>query len=278
MTEEAELQAKIAAISGKINQRKQFPAPIATTNHHYPSLDHRGFDRWSPYGRGHTLHKNKSLVLTSNTPTAVHDLAVTTTPVEARAPHPVSRNRHQSVKHDTYEQERRVHPYQGNERAVKRQKADQTPARELEIEGIRFRLQHDGGKLIRVLDDDMPPGMAALETPKKATVSGVVFLRTKHGNLIRDNLKARYFREHHQRNGHGSLFPLIRRSSPRSAKPQCEHFTKHGTVLDPDPPTEAGYPIARKWPRRQLAGKPPELITDRPHRYLSLWSPLQVQP
>lgn len=160
---------------------------------------------------------------------------------------------------ETYNRERsKQQELNDNKRAVKRQKMDTTTARELEIEGIRFRVQNDGGKLMRVTGDDVPADVAGRETPKTITISGIVFLRTKHGNLVRDNQKARYICDSYLLSGRDSLSTLSRRTTQRSAKPQCEHFTKHGTVSNP--PTMAGCSTSRRRLDCQLAGKNPNLL------------------
>ncbi|KEZ44317.1 hypothetical protein SAPIO_CDS3284 [Scedosporium apiospermum] len=59
-----------------------------------------------------------------------------------------------------------------------------TGAFELDIEGIRFRVSKDGGKLVKVPGDINPPSA----TPKTAVVGGVKFFRSKTGNLYRDGI------------------------------------------------------------------------------------------
>ncbi|KAJ6446030.1 CCCH zinc finger protein [Purpureocillium lavendulum] len=51
---------------------------------------------------------------------------------------------------------------------------------ELALAGLRFRVMDGGKKLARIKDD----ATASIETPKSTTVAGVVFHRTKTGNLV----------------------------------------------------------------------------------------------
>ncbi|GJN68404.1 hypothetical protein PLICBS_002447 [Purpureocillium lilacinum] len=51
---------------------------------------------------------------------------------------------------------------------------------ELTIAGLRFRVMDGGKKLARIKDDST----ASIETPKTTTIAGVVFHRTKTGNLV----------------------------------------------------------------------------------------------
>jgi hypothetical protein len=71
-----------------------------------------------------------------------------------------------------------------------------TPVNYITVDGIRFRLSADGSKLLRDIGMNIPardhaehaqPSIdsSTAATPKVATVSGVVFKRTKNGNLIR---------------------------------------------------------------------------------------------
>ncbi|ROT36865.1 hypothetical protein SODALDRAFT_208952 [Sodiomyces alkalinus F11] len=55
---------------------------------------------------------------------------------------------------------------------------------EVEIHGIRFRVAHNGSKLVKVAGDLH----SASETPKVATVGGVKFHRSRNGNLYRHGI------------------------------------------------------------------------------------------
>lgn len=79
-----------------------------------------------------------------------------------------------------------------------------TPTRLHLVEGIKFEVAEDGSKLVR-LDD---PANVDRETPKTTKVSGVDFRRTKHGNLVR-----------------------VMPASGDQHKPPCKNFTKHGNYF-----------------------------------------------
>jgi hypothetical protein len=72
---------------------------------------------------------------------------------------------------------------------------------EIEVEGLRFRITDGGSKLVRVLGEVQPlcalgysslmspdgPN-ASIPTPKKTSLAGVTFFRSKNGNLYRAGL------------------------------------------------------------------------------------------
>ncbi|XXG99209.1 hypothetical protein Hte_005545 [Hypoxylon texense] len=61
---------------------------------------------------------------------------------------------------------------------------------EVFVDGIRFLVVQQGSKLVKAPDDVNPPSA----TPKIATIGGVRFHRTKHGNLVRHGIvKAQRF-------------------------------------------------------------------------------------
>ncbi|EGP92129.1 uncharacterized protein MYCGRDRAFT_66788 [Zymoseptoria tritici IPO323] len=212
MNEEAELQARIAALSGQINQRKQQP------------FGHPRDARWAPYARrgrgGHQPpHKNRTLVL--NTPVP-QDAGMKAEPGVIAAPAPVAPSpakdafvstrgsrMNQLMTKETFarEQKQRIEQLE-QQRAAKRPRGPPSapvnmastarqPLREVEIEGIRFHLKEDGSKLIRIRGQSHPrpsfwTGLNKTdtahdpkETPKKAKIADVEFYRTKNGNLVR---------------------------------------------------------------------------------------------
>ncbi|KAK3117921.1 hypothetical protein LTR53_000213 [Teratosphaeriaceae sp. CCFEE 6253] len=255
MADNAELQAKIAAISGKINQQRHQPYQPPPQPHHvrHQSASH-GDARWSPYGRGGktpVVHKNRTLVLNgTSTPPSANPGSPS---VGSDSPALVSTRsiNNQLMTKDTYEREQKQKiEHTSQRRAVKRQKRNTQDqhrilshlestgdgtSREMTVEGIRFLLAPDGSKLTRVPGEpwshDRCTNAGALRetdtttydgaTPKKATVVGVDFVRTKGGNLVRAS----------------ALKAPIR---PTSTKPQCETFTKHGSY--PYLPDRAGHP------------------------------------
>jgi hypothetical protein len=145
MADEAELQAKIAALAGAINRHKQQqqpdPAAHPAQNHHSynPTPPYRGNhqynNRWAPFpatrGRGRggygASFQNRTLV---NATTG----SAPTTPTTPHTPQP-----HQQA-----------YPNR-QERATTAQYASAPPAnREMVIEGVRFTLLEDGSKLVRM--------------------------------------------------------------------------------------------------------------------------------
>ena len=146
MADEAELQAKIAALAGAINRHKQQqqpdPALHHTQNHHpyNPTPPYRGNhqynNRWTPFpaprsrGRGGygPSFQNRTLV------NATTGAAPPPTPTTHHTPQPPQQ---------TYPNRQ--------ERATAAQYAGAPPAnRDMVIEGVRFALLEDGSKLIRM--------------------------------------------------------------------------------------------------------------------------------
>ncbi|TKA29354.1 hypothetical protein B0A54_16862 [Friedmanniomyces endolithicus] len=215
MPDNAELQAKIAAVTGKIKQHKHHPffqptpPPRAYHDQPHSAQPHRVDSRWSPYNRGgrggfQPAHKNRTLVLSgsSATPTPARGtplVATASSPLKQRIEQEGQHRVAKSVKRNTQDQHRILSHLNSTGAAV---------SREIAIDGIRFRLAGDGSKLTRVHDI----ATDNVRTPKKTTIAGVDFYRTKHDNLIRASaLKAS--------------------ARPTANKLQCENFTKHGTSL-----------------------------------------------
>ncbi|KAK5127046.1 hypothetical protein LTR85_008405 [Meristemomyces frigidus] len=233
MTEEAELQARIAAIAGKINQCKQQP---------YSPQPHA---RWAPYAR--PTHKNRTLVVNPDQKWPTGVLPGSEDLVSMRG------TNKQLMTKDTFEREQK-HKQEIKEqsRAVKRQKRNteeqhrilrhvdasgSASTRAMVVEDIRFTLTPDGGKLIRApgRQDSTENEAGSLsvadssttkETPRRAKVAGVEFYRTKRGNLIRASALTGAARcATPTSHGHGSSLTFYR---PIKQTPQCEHFTKTG--------------------------------------------------
>lgn len=195
MTEQADLQAKIADLAGKINLHKQ-----------QQQQQYFGNARWYPYARGGRgaytpTHKNRTLVLNSTVAPPGNVLTA-------------GGGIHQLMNKDTYDREQKhrleytelQHEAKRKRRNVEEQHrilhhfaAPQQVSRELVINGIRFTLTHDGSKLTRMAGGLIArpcrwiltkltvsdAATASLETPKKTKVADVEFYRTKHGNLVR---------------------------------------------------------------------------------------------
>ncbi|KXS95147.1 hypothetical protein AC578_5111 [Pseudocercospora eumusae] len=225
MTDESELQAKIAAVASQINRHKQKQQAPPHTSFPRPSHRPRGTAHWSPYGRGGRagftgVHKNRSLVLGSTRDTAstpAEDItnagAITHQNgfISTRGGH-----NNQLMTQQTFDRERKqkLERLEKHRAAQEQERAAQnkpTPPptvkqqRVLDIDGIAFALQEDGSKLSRIFD----PATAERKTPKTYQVAGVDFFRTKKGNLVRAA-------------SHG------KRPDNTKPKAQCEIFTKHG--------------------------------------------------
>lgn len=181
MDEAAELQAKIAAIAGKINQHKQHSPPPPNAQHpqdyQYTTHSPRANYRWSPYGRGGKAayqqpHKNRSLVIGSTaqpTPpssgTATPEQHVRANPGAPAVAFVSTRalGKKELMTKEAFDREQKQklgHVERG--RVAKRQKTDREEKakliqhaskqahRELLFEGIRFQLRDDGSKLTRI--------------------------------------------------------------------------------------------------------------------------------
>ncbi|KAF7191219.1 Zinc finger CCCH domain-containing protein [Pseudocercospora fuligena] len=226
MTDESELQARIAAVASQINRHKQ--KQQATPHTAFPGPSHRphGTPHWSPYRRGGRaafagVHKNRSLVLGSTRDTALAPAEDSTNAgavtqqngfISTRGGH-----NNQLMTQQTFERERKqkLERFEKHRAAQEQERAAQNKPmrppvvkqqRVLDIDGIIFELQEDGSKLNRMFD----PATAEKKTPRTYQIAGVDFFRTKKGNLVRAA-------SHGQR--------------PDNTKPkaQCENFTKHGT-------------------------------------------------
>ena len=251
MADEAELQARIAALSGRITHHKQ-------QQQQQPPQSYRGSPRWSPYGRGGGRaafagpppHRHRTLVNDQRAAAANEGF------VSTRG------TNNQLMTKDTYEREQKQHKeLKAQHRADKRQKRNveeqdrilrqmnvpgQEANREMVIDGLRFQLSADGSKLIRLAgkktrEPALRTGLNSVdgptdtqETPKRAKIAGIHFYRTKHGNLIRASALSGALRyssvTRHLSYGECSLFTPYRYT--RQA-PQCEQFTKHGTFPPP---------------------------------------------
>lgn len=210
MADDAAIQARIAALAGAINRHKQ-KQPEAESHHHhpqthYPHTNHpyspappyRGNqhfnNRWSPFpaprGRGRGGYgpsfQNRTLV------NATTGAATPPTPTQRTTQQPQQdlQNRHENGR-------LAQHP-------------STLASRELVIEGVRFSMKEDGSKLVRVTGEPWnrhdifigayslnysETSATSLPTPKKATVAGVQFFRTKNNNLLRSatvNVASKY--------------------------------------------------------------------------------------
>ncbi|EMC93583.1 hypothetical protein BAUCODRAFT_133464 [Baudoinia panamericana UAMH 10762] len=232
MSENAEIQAKIDAVTGKINLHKQQQqqSPQHGYSQRYSPQPYQGYGRWTPYGRGGRHGyippvRNRTLILNGKSPSPAKEpmgfTETTGTPSPAALVSISSTNRTVMTK-ETYQREQQQRGEdEEQKRAAKRRKRSVIEqsrilrhldsstdyiGREMVIDGLRFQLNAQGSKLTRVSD----PGSSAKETPRRTKIAGVDFHRTKNGNLIRASA-------------------LADPARPAPLRPQCENFTKHGT-------------------------------------------------
>lgn len=266
MSDAAELQAKIAALAGKINEHKQQPtAPATHSPLHATYHDNRASNRWTPYGyaarggrpaRGayHGTHKNRTLVLggaQAGQSTPLEQDIASTPPAKGSESFVSARRTgmNQLMTKDTYErelQQKMVQHDRPARRTTPKQHAPSTQSttqlRIMELAGIKFKVANDGSKLFRVPGKLVPhlahrarlsitdSATADQETPKKVKVTGVDFVRTKHGNLLKIKTANEAKRYHATYPSENKQSQLTRHDSAQQQKPQCENFTKYGTV------------------------------------------------
>ncbi|KAI6950254.1 hypothetical protein KC321_g18391 [Hortaea werneckii] len=200
MSEQADLQARIAAIAGKINQHKQQqynqPPPPPHSIHVH---------RWSPYSRGgRPIHKNRTLVVGGQQEGFVAARGINNQLMTKEA-----YDREQAAKQESKEQHRANKRQKRNEEEQNRILRYTEESHLLDVAGLRFRVAARGSKLVRVYDGVTD----SQETPKRAQVLQVNFFRTKHGNLARAGALARASKH----------------------LPQCENFTRHGIATSKRP-------------------------------------------
>lgn len=229
-----DLQARIAALAGQINRRKQQPIPHQHAVHGGPQHG-RGASRWAPYTHGaraafpRTISNHLLVNGSGEHPILLDDETQLKTPQgapKASAEFVRSRvgNRAQLMTKETYERERRRQqeyqqhrspntPYPPPSRStglVQETQSNAHAPRVLQFDDIKFELQLDGSKLVRLSD----PATADKETPRKVNIADIEFLRTKSGNLIRA----------------ATTSQNKTRPTARAPTKQCDKFTKHGTI------------------------------------------------
>ncbi|QIW96961.1 hypothetical protein AMS68_002479 [Peltaster fructicola] len=207
MSEDAALRAQIASLSGRIDAVRgpppTLPRPFHRVHQH----------QWTPYPpTHHQPFRNRTLVNTPATPAPTDTYNNSTTSSTDTALVKTRGLNNQLMTQATYEREQRSRQMKpppakraryGTER-LSRSTPVLTPLRVLEIEGIKFEMKEDGTKLTRV---DADPR----QTPRKAIIAGIEYLRTKNGNLLRQGV---------------SKDTAVPAEPPR---PQCTNFTKNGT-------------------------------------------------
>jgi len=117
-------------------------------------------------------------------------------------------------------------------------------SREIVIADLRFRVASDGSKLIRILGEDDHHGCAqtglktvdgvgqnAQQTPKQHKIAGVLFVRSKHGNLLRSGLvKKQRYQARLVFSGSALIELNHRDNTKRKSSKLCPSFTSTGTI------------------------------------------------
>ncbi|ERF68548.1 hypothetical protein EPUS_04646 [Endocarpon pusillum Z07020] len=210
MTEEEDLLAKIGELAGQINRRKQPNAPQHTLNqssgyHPRPSFPYS--PRSIPYvrGRGQTF-QNRSLIANNRAKPVQASSAPSISPpdqieiprAENLNPMPrgiakYGRGARAWISEDALRQQLERQKYHSNslqatgEDSVIHQSVTSgsdtpTPSTAyITVADIPFQVTNGGSKLLRTTDTST----LTKPTPKEAVVSGVIFKRSKNGNLVR---------------------------------------------------------------------------------------------
>ncbi|KAJ5085280.1 hypothetical protein N7532_010051 [Penicillium argentinense] len=222
MTENEELLARIGQLAGRINQHKnqqsqQNPHQSQHVSRH--ASTHQG---WAPYSRGRggrrppAPHRHRTLVLNNGhgstasstpSPTPATDNNSETRPPTTSSGWVAKRDRHmQLINAKVYDKETQARAKAMEEtrkaKVLQRAQREQTKvlryaqgaagassvastaqpvAHQILVNDTPFQIARGGSKLIR-MDND--PNKANT-TPKRVTVAGVAFVRSKHGNLHR---------------------------------------------------------------------------------------------
>ncbi|KAJ5183762.1 hypothetical protein N7492_001378 [Penicillium capsulatum] len=223
MTENDDLLAKIGQLAGQINRHKNQSTGSQPSQHvsrHAPS--HPG---WAPYhynrgrgGRHVPPHRHRTLVLKNGASASTQSSASSPAPpsdtdAESRPPAPPSgwvakRDRHmQLINSAIYDKEAQARTRAMEEtRKFKEQKRTQreqakvlryaqgpagaatvattaqpSAGHQILVNDVPFRITNGGSKLVRLSNDPS----TANTTPKRVTVAGVSFVRSKNGNLHR---------------------------------------------------------------------------------------------
>lgn len=179
MDENAALQAKIAALSGQIKQRREAPSSHTQSTYHqsqyYNPSYPRGNPRWAPYNRGGRAgypgaHRNRTLVVggvQSDASSTMTDPTLVKSPEKAAQDKFVSTRgpgKSQLMTKETYNRElKQKTEYVNQQDSPQRNKRPQSAGyrvnpetvahqvkRELMVDGIRFQMADDGSKLFRI--------------------------------------------------------------------------------------------------------------------------------
>ncbi|CAL5867274.1 uncharacterized protein PFLUO_LOCUS1489 [Penicillium psychrofluorescens] len=261
MTENEDLLAKIGQLAGQINRHKTQSSqpPTGQPSSQYVSRHAPSHPGWAPYSRGRgrgrapAPHRNRTLVL--------NNAGANSTP----SPGPVSdndnearsttisngwvakRDRHmQLINSAVYDKEAQARAKAMEEtrklKAQRRAHREQTkvlryaqnaPAsastapsagHQILVHDQPFQIARGGSKLVRMSNDSN----AANTTPKRVTVAGVAFVRSKNGNLHR-------------------VGAVASKKNPTAAKKRdelCKRFTTTG-ILFSDGPSSRKIVVAK---------------------------------
>ncbi|OQE26439.1 hypothetical protein PENSTE_c005G02662 [Penicillium steckii] len=252
MTENEDLLARIGQLAGRINQHKnQSSQPHSTPSYqsHHVSRHAPTHSGWAPYSRGRgrrpvAPHRHRTLVLnngsastasTGSSPGPGSDNDGETRPPPTSNGWVAKRDRHmQLINSAVYDKETQARTKAMEEtrkaKALRRAEREQTKvlryaqgtaavgptaatahpaAHQILVNDVPFQIARGGSKLIRVSNDPN----TANATPKRVTVAGVAFVRSKNGNLHR-------------------LGAVTSKRAPNPAKKRddlCKRFTTTGT-------------------------------------------------
>lgn len=251
MTENEDLLARIGQLAGRINQHKNQSSQSHPTSYqsHHVSRHAPTHPGWAPYSRGRgrrpvAPHRHRTLVLnngsastasTGSSPGPGSDNDGETRPPTTSNGWVAKRDRHmQLINSAVYDKETQARAKAMEEtrkaKALRRAEREQTKvlryaqgtaavgptpasaqsaAHQILVNDVPFKIARGGSKLIRVSNDPN----TANTTPKRVTVAGVAFVRSKNGNLHR-------------------LGAVTSKRAPNPAKKRddlCKRFTTTGT-------------------------------------------------
>ncbi|KAJ5591895.1 uncharacterized protein N7459_002264 [Penicillium hispanicum] len=224
MTENEDLLAKIGQLAGQINRHKTqstHPNPSSAHQSQHVSRHVPSHSGWAPYSRGRgrrpaAPHRHRTLVLNNGASGASQTSTSSPGPTsdndgESRSTATsngwvAKRDRHmQLINSAVYDKEAQARTKAMEEtrrlKAVRRAEREQakvlryaqgsgasvsTPAQpsaghQILVNDVAFKIARGGSKLVRISNDPN----TANTTPKRVTVAGVPFVRSKNGNLHR---------------------------------------------------------------------------------------------
>ncbi|KAF2228953.1 CCCH zinc finger protein [Viridothelium virens] len=222
MAEDEELKAKIATLRERIKMRKQ--TERYTNSPENPQI-RGGASQWVPHrgtpygitrargGRYQALHRNRTLVINNPgpppTPSIAEPASDRTEPISEAGDTPgwvTKRDRHNQLINTAVFEQKTQERMQAISETIQKKQIERNARQkkklmkhfaaehaltqsavfnhEIEVNNIRFRISSDGSKLHRM---DGNPNTAR-STPKQTRIGGVLFLRSKNGNLYRSGL------------------------------------------------------------------------------------------